>query len=153
MLLVLLVPRLPASDLAMRRTYLPTYLSTYVRTQCARRLSFFRLSPFIRHLRARASQQALGNCSYRGYSAYETATLELSRGARWLGWVVRVVRGLASRSPSFPLCPPSLLPRVELSSVLPRSQPCTLAGISKTADILSSSTIIDEQIHVRVCAR
>ncbi|KAL0127770.1 hypothetical protein PUN28_003189 [Cardiocondyla obscurior] len=29
-------------------------------------------------------QQALGNCSYRGYSAYETATLELSWGAGWL---------------------------------------------------------------------
>lgn len=47
-----------------------------------RGLPSYRLSPFIRHLRPRARHS--GTTHIEGYSAYETATLELSRDAERL---------------------------------------------------------------------
>lgn len=93
---------LPASDLRCGNLHLRSSSASS---------TFLRLSPFIRHLRA--SQQALGNCSYRGYSAYETATLELSRGAGRLGWVVRGLPRVPFSSSSFSFPPLSCM---ELSS-------------------------------------
>lgn len=128
---------LPASDLQCGNLHLRSNNAS----------TFLCLSPFIRHLRARASQQALGNCSYRGYSAYETATLELSRGVGRLGQVVRGLPHVLLRLLSHSLsC-------IELSSAatLQHSQRLHLP-VSKTTGTPSPLHSLDFRQRINTCA-